>query len=74
MMPSLDVGDELGIVPQNDVNLLMRVLNDARLVIVTSTAMGFVFVESGGEVPASLTKVERESCILQVDVCPCRSG
>ena len=61
-MPSLDVGDELGIVPQDDVNLLMRVLNDARLVIVTSTAMGFVFVESGGEFPASLTKVHFAAC------------
>ena len=56
-MPSLDVGDELGIVPQDIVILLMRVLDNVRFVVVTSAAMGFVFVESGREVPASLTKV-----------------
>ena len=49
--------DELGIVPQDIVILLMRVLDNVRFVVVTFAAMGFVFVESGREVPASLTKV-----------------
>ena len=35
---------------------------DARLVVVTSSAMGLVFAESGGEVPASLTNVHFAAC------------
>ena len=46
-MPFLDVADEFGIVPQDDM-IIMRVLDDARLVVVTLAAMGSVFIESGG--------------------------
>ena len=52
-MPSLNVGDELGIVPKDDMILLMRLLDDARLFVVTCGAMGFAVIESGREVPAS---------------------
>ena len=61
-MPPLDVGDELGITPQDDMILVVRVLDDARPVVVTPTAMGFVFAESGGEVPTSLTNVHFAAC------------
>ena len=46
-MPFLDVADEFGIVPQDDLILIMRVLDDARLVLAPLAAMGSVFIESG---------------------------
>ena len=71
-MPSLNAGNEFGSTPLDDMIVVMRVFDDPRLVIITLAAMGFVFFESGGEVPASLSDIHFATCAG--DLVDTRSG
>ena len=54
-MPFLNAGNKLGVIQFNDIMLL--VLDDARFVVINLAVMGFVLIESGREVLASLINV-----------------
>ena len=56
-MPLLNVSDEVGLRPVDGVVLGEGVFNDEDLPQVPSSAVGFVFVEAGGEVSTSFSFV-----------------
>ena len=53
----LDAGDQLCLLPLDDVIYFLRVLDDRRLVNISSSSVGLVPVEPGGEIPTCVTKV-----------------